>query len=405
MPQTQDKLIRRRSSLESDDSNRNNRPRNGNDLINGSIWLPTFLWNGPPLRKELGRVTTPQELEMIAHTRESSHRDVLLAEPGDVDDESSSESSLSSSSDVRKDEDEILLVDGKQEVSVVRFSKRRRAILEEVDVEKYMARREMTVTQERWNALTMIPSPLYCLYFVLSGIWVTPDLVQEMREESTDAAIGGLRGFGGLANAFVGDSRGCLPPTYWHNIPALPPLPLLAVAAAITVHAPFSFLYHYKYAHSLPPGAPRTNHWSRRMDQAMIHLASALISYGTSGSWDFFVANVIYNADCIYRQFQRKVRPRRNKIRIMISVVAYTMPILRRGDIWLFFQIWSVFGFGFWLFGAYPIGGWSHAAFHLVVALAPPLLMVAACELPASLEQMKLAARCVLSNERGGGLA
>ena len=118
------------------------------------------------------------------------------------------------------------------------------------------------------------------------------------------------------------------------------------------------------------------------MDQSMIHVASALIAYGTSGSWDFFVANAFYNADCIYRQFKAKVRPRRNQVRLLISFLAYSMPILRRGDLMLFIHLWTVLGLSFWLFCKYPIGGWSHSAFHLVIALAPPLIMTAACDLP-----------------------
>jgi len=288
----------------------------------------------------------------------------------------------------------------------------RRQLLKEVDVEQYMAKREMTKTQERWNAYTMIPSPLYCLYFMLAGLWVSPDLVLEaadnLRRQSVFERMSiASGGFTGLANDVVGDANGCLNnnDTAWSaflyrytSMPALPPLPVVAVAVGIVSHAPFSFLYHYKYAHALPAGLARTTHWSRRMDHTMIHFASALMSYGTSGSLDFFVANLLYNGDCMYRQFKRKVHPRRNKIRILISVLAYTIPILRRGDLLLFIKCWIVMSVSGWLFGSYPLGGWSHATFHLTIALLPPLLMTAACSLPASQEQMRVAAYCVASD-------
>lgn len=293
----------------------------------------------------------------------------------------------------------------------------RRQLLKEVDVEQYMAQREMTPLQERWNALTMIPNPIYCLYYLLAGLWVSNDLIQQVKSEagttwdSTFYDGQTAPSFGTFANYMMGDANGCLTPSSawwgwpWHNMPALPPLPVVAVAFGICCHAPFSFLYHWKYAHTLPPGFARTNHWSRRMDQSMIHFASAFIAYATSGSWDFFVANALYNADCIYRQFKAKVRPRRNKIRITISILAYTIPILRRGDLLLFLKLWLVLGIGGWLFGKYPIGGWSHSAFHLVMALAPPLMMRAACDLPASQAQMKLAAYCVVLAEQQQQLA
>jgi hypothetical protein len=72
-------------------------------------------------------------------------------------------------------------------------------------------------------------------------------------------------------------------------------------------------------------------------------------------------------------------------------------PILRRGDMELFLTLWALLGFSFWLFGAYPIGGWSHSAFHLCIAfIVPRLLMVAAIELPASQGQLKVAAQCAI---------
>jgi hypothetical protein len=141
----------------------------------------------------------------------------------------------------------------------------------------------------------------------------------------------------------------------------------------------------------------------------MIHVASAIIAYGTSGSWDYFVANVLYNADCVYRQLhEQRVRPRRNKVRLLISVIAYTLPIIwhKGHDNWfLFGQLWIVLLVGFWLFGLYPIGGWSHCVFHLVAMLLPPLLMQAACRLPVAQEQMQLAAQCVVLAEHRAAAA
>lgn len=155
-------------------------------------------------------------------------------------------------------------------------------------VDAYMASREMTEHQERWNALTMIPSPLYCIYYILAGKWITTaaTLVEPLE-------------------SFI-ENR-CIHSTWFPHLHAMPPLPILFVALGIVIHAPFSFIYHWKYAHTLPPGIARTDHLSRRLDQAMIHVASAFITYATSASWEYFLANALYNADCFHRQFHKEV--------------------------------------------------------------------------------------------------
>jgi hypothetical protein len=255
----------------------------------------------------------------------------------------------------------------------------------ELDVDKYMASREMTPFQERMNAVTVMPGAFYCIMYLLSGSWLNKTDYDELGyEPMTPNNHGGS----------VFDDSQCLSWRWMPHLHALPPLPLVAAALGIILHAPFSFIYHWKYAHRLPAGLPRTTHWSRRMDQAMIHVCSGCMAYATSGRWDFFLANALFNIDCIYRQFMKKVRPRRNQIRIFISLVAYTIPLLRRGDLILFSKIWLLFGISGWLFSKYPIGGWSHSVFHIVMAFVPPLLMTAAVELPASQPQLMVAAQC-----------
>jgi len=137
------------------------------------------------------------------------------------------------------------------------------------------------------------------------------------------------------------------------------------------------------------------------MDQAMIHVCSALMSYATSGRFDFFFATALFNADCVYRQFLKRVRPRRNQARIGVAMFLYCLPILRRGEFALYGKLLVLFSIGFWLFSRYPIGGWSHSAFHLVFAFVPPMLMTAALELPASQNQLGVAARCAMLAEDG----
>jgi hypothetical protein len=257
--------------------------------------------------------------------------------------------------------------------------------LKEFDVDKYMASREMTPFQERMNAVTVMPGAFYCLMFLFSGAWLNKSVVEENGYEMINTNTGAIF-----------DNSQCLSVSWMPHLHAIPPLPLIAAAVGIIFHAPFSFIYHWKYAHRLPAGFARTNHWSRRMDQVMIHFCSASMAYATSGRFDFFLANALFNADCIYRQFMKHVRPRRNQVRIFISLVAYTIPIVRRGDMLLFSQIWCLLAISGWLFSQYPIGGWSHLAFHVVMAFVPPLLMAAAIDLPASQDQLKIAAQCAV---------
>jgi hypothetical protein len=245
---------------------------------------------------------------------------------------------------------------------------------DKIKVDAYMASREMTELQERWNALTMIPSPLYCIYYILAGKWLDDSVAQ------TDI----------LGDHFNQGTK-CIQSSWFPNVHAMPPLAVMFVTLGIAIHAPFSFIYHWKYAHALPPGIARTDHVSRRLDQAMIHVASAFLAYATSASWEYFLANILYNADCFHRQFHKEIFPRRNQIRIAISMVFYTIPILFR-DVTLFFECWAVILVSVWLFVRYPLGGWSHCSFHLVIALLPPLLMEAACQI--SQAEIQHAAQC-----------
>lgn len=138
------------------------------------------------------------------------------------------------------------------------------------------------------------------------------------------------------------------------------------------------------------------------MDQSMLHVASAMNSFGTCGFWDFFFVNAIFAADSIYRQFESQVQPNRNQNRLGVAIVAWTIPILKRGDLDMLCQVLGLLAIGIFLFVRYPIGGWSHAAFHVVLTPLMPLLMEIGTSIPASQEHMKAAAQCfALAEHRG----
>jgi len=155
---------------------------------------------------------------------------------------------------------------------------------------KHMENRAMTPSQERWNAITMLPSPIFCTYYILAHLWVSQDLNNQFLDvEDIDVSK-------------------CIQSEWFRNLAAMPPNPIMAVMIGICLHAPFSYIYHWKCANHLAPGLPRLTHWSRRMDHAMIHVASTFFSYATSGSLEYLFVNVLFNADCIYQQFREKVR-------------------------------------------------------------------------------------------------
>lgn len=250
------------------------------------------------------------------------------------------------------------------------------------EVGKYMAGREMTPFQERINALTAFPIIYYCLMFLLSGSWQSKSFTEAYDHQTSSGA--------------EFDDSQCFTSNWLPHVHALPPLPPLAAAIGVLVHAPFSIIYHWNYAHRLPSGLARTNHWSRRMDQAMIHCQSAFFSYATTGRLDFFLMNIMLNMDCSYRLFVEEIRPRRNQIRIGISIAAYILPLLTRGEIMAFFQLCFLFAISGWLFCKYPLGGWSHTVFHIVLNFIPPIIISTALDLLTSQRQLEVAAHCAI---------
>ena len=352
----------------------------------------------PPLNDhvpELLAVTTPRHQSSLDTSSSSSSLEDSLSFDDDDEDLENNRASRRR----RRRAEEVWLYEEGSAAPRHAWILRRKPTFQEVDVEAYMANREMTALQEKWNALTMIPHPVLCLYFVLAGLWIPHALVQEMQQDMvTTAAVKTW------PETWMGEPEECLAQTWsswwWGVVPSYwPPAPVLAVAVGVTLHAPWSMLYHWKYAHSLPPGAARTNHWSRRMDQAMLHFACAAISYATSGSWDYMIATALFNADSAYRHFTPKVSPRRNKVRITLAIIAYSIPMLRAGHTQLFLQFWFTMSVCMWLFATYPIGGWSHAVFHVVSIFSLIPLLQAASLTAAAQEAVQMAAQCTAWNQ------
>ncbi|KAL7540861.1 hypothetical protein ACHAXR_010443 [Thalassiosira sp. AJA248-18] len=264
------------------------------------------------------------------------------------------------------------------------------------DAEAYLDKRVMTLNQERFNAVTMLPGMIYSIYFILAGCWIIPGDQQEgqfpSRQNESSQWADMAREALGNEHSWI-ENIGCINSQALPYLTALPPLPVFAAAIGLLVHSPFSMLYHWRYA-SWVDSSKRVQHWSRRLDNAFIHFASACASYATSGRMDYFVLNAIFNLDCAYRQFEEEVRPKRNQVRIATSILLYLLPVLVYGHYTLFLQFMILFGVGGWLFVGYPVAGWSHGLFHLMLAFLPHLVMTASMQLESSQLQISLAAKC-----------
>ena len=293
----------------------------------------------------------------------------------------------------------------------------------EAHLNQFMSRRIMTPTQERCNALTMLPMSLYCLVHLLSWAWITPAAWQHANTTMNPSAVvpsapSYLHNDGDSTirenNPFFLNhhhdqvlhhwifhdvARWWSPPSgCWSSslLPAIPPLPVLATMFAMWLHMPFSFLYHWKYAHELDPVA-RMYHWTRRMDHGMMHFCSILFAYGTSGSIDYALLAAVFNLPCFFLQFRPQIRrPRNNHICIVLAIVSYSVPLAWESQTTTLVAFWSLILVALWLFARYPLGGWSHAAFHVVAGGTAPLLMNVAVHLPISQPQVEFAAHCAV---------
>ena len=250
--------------------------------------------------------------------------------------------------------------------------------------EKYANARTMTPFQEKVNAVTILPSFFLCLHYIAAGKWILPETMEMAKDM--------LRGK-------YDEPRGCINWTYLPDLTSMPPPTIIAICLGIIVHCPWSFIYHYKYAAN-PNPVERLKHWSRRCDHSAIHAASICWSYSIScGSIPFLLLNLLYNADCIRCHWEEEIKPRRNQVRILGSMLLYTSPLLFMQDddgsrFVLFRKIWSYFVVAVWCFAAYPIGGWSHAAFHIVMIAVPVLLLDMAAKMEAEGEWSISAAQC-----------
>ena len=261
-------------------------------------------------------------------------------------------------------------------------------------LEKRARSRQMSGAQEVWNAITMLVTPAIGLYFIFSGMWVTQDRILQAKEH----LLGGTDEFSILEPLFEGVGR-CINSTYFPNLYAMPPLATISIVVGYLMHSPCSVYYHLLCAFKLPPGKERLNHWSRKLDQAMIYAMSYFTCYGTSGSLKFAVVSMIFSIDSIYRLFQPVYRPKSILVRMIVAFLLPVLPAIVYGYHEQTRQYFIIFAISGWMFTSYPLGGFSHGVFHLIAALSNPIQLGLSTMLSTSEEAIQIAANCAAMKE------
>lgn len=145
------------------------------------------------------------------------------------------------------------------------------------------------------------------------------------------------------------------------------------------VHCPFSMIYHLQLAWYQTNVHPVDN-LLRVLDQSFILITGACFAFALSGNFWYGAAVAVSVAVWLVWLFQdffdvragRAADARRGGIpgRLILTVlvvVLYIGPIFVRGDLRSGFGAAGIFSVCSVLFSAYPLGRYSHAAFHLLL--------------------------------------
>ena len=229
---------------------------------------------------------------------------------------------------------------------------------EEKQAQKYAANREMTSVQEVWNAITMIPYPLFFMFMIVTGSWLSEEDIHSMKEVMIFEQT--MRTASNMTKVMPFIDNSCVQSSLFPTFHALPPAPVLLAAIGIITHTPCSILYHVLCAWYIPSGPKRIDHWSRRLDQAMIHFISTCWCYASSANLAYSFCALIINAYSAIQLFsQRAHKPKQVIGRIAISLLLPVFPFIVRGEPSLIAQLLCIYGLSFWLFAKYPLGGKS----------------------------------------------
>jgi hypothetical protein len=251
-------------------------------------------------------------------------------------------------------------------------------------------KRHMSRNQEIWNAMTILLPAGFVVYYLFSGSFVEEgDILRAKGSLEADSS------FEDTMNQ-SGDGHRCISSPYFPALHALPPMTTISVALGYILHSPCSILYHFLCAFKLETGQKRMDHWSRRLDQSMIHIMGCFVNFGISGSVKYSLMTLAFSIDSIVRLFQPGFRPKGNQIRMLISLLFGVMPAFMYGYYVDVIKMVLIYGIAGWMFAAYPLGGYSHCIFHVVMALVTPLQLGMSTRHMISQEAIDIAAKCAV---------
>ena len=220
------------------------------------------------------------------------------------------------------------------------------------DKPRHDKNREMSSSQEVWNAITMIPYPLFFIFLIVTGSWLSEEDIYSVKEALRSEESSNLTQIG----PEIDDS--CIHSSLFPTFHALPPAPVLCAAIGIIAHTPFSIIYHILCAWCIPPGPKRIDHLSRRLDQAMIHFISTCWCYASSANLAYSFCALIFNTYSSVQLFSKRAhKPKQVIGRMVLCFLLPMLPLLARGEFFIFFQLFCIHSLSFWLFANYPLGG------------------------------------------------
>merc|ERR1712113_44928 len=133
------------------------------------------------------------------------------------------------------------------------------------------------------------------------------------------------------------------------------------------VHCPFSVFYHLTCASFYGKVHPVEENFALRLDLIFIHMGASLIALATSGNYEWFAVNLIFNSFCSYRRAGWHGSGMERRSTRFLAAMGYILPVWML-DVELFLH--ALFAF-FIVVVAFLLNrqmqGWGHTISHLLL--------------------------------------
>ncbi|EKX32403.1 hypothetical protein GUITHDRAFT_148645 [Guillardia theta CCMP2712] len=136
------------------------------------------------------------------------------------------------------------------------------------------------------------------------------------------------------------------------------------------MHLPVSFTYHLSVA--CGRYRDRLDNDMRRLDQSMQHVVGTLYCFALSGSLWYMIANAVFNGVSVVKLWDaRTSNDGRRWVRVMVSMLLYTGPVIWRGDYWNYGVVVASMALCGVCFvprvNCGVFSGWGHTMFHVIL--------------------------------------